>query len=321
MEEYNDTHRALVQAFLARSTMTGEELVEVVTAIHEVENPEEPTETTPEVCKDMISRINTALAPFDFEIRSTRDQTTRTEIFAFVNINPDTIIQGATHHSADEIAFFRRLLDAMFETNNQYKAEVMAVSSNEALNLNKNPRVQPTQINGEDGDQTQSTGEGQGPGLTMKQAQEALEMFVDEGWLRKSRAGWYTLAPRGLLELSYYLQQTYNDEADPEESEDPDTPPIKRIKDCFACREIITIGQRCDKLDCPIRLHDPCAASFFKVNKNGKCPGCKIPWTGKEPVGEKAAAKLKRRAGGGADRRRSTQSSRRQRRRGGDGGP
>jgi hypothetical protein len=76
----------------------------------------------------------------------------------------------------------------MFETNNQYKAEVMAVSSNEALNLNKNPRVQATQVaEGEEGEQAPPTGEGQGPGLTMKQAQEALEMFVDEEWLRKSR--------------------------------------------------------------------------------------------------------------------------------------
>lgn len=92
----------------------------------------------------------------------------------------------------------------MFETNNQYKAEVMAVSSNEALNLNKNPRVQATQATqadgGEDGEQTAQTGEGQGPGLTMKQAQEALEMFVDEEWLRKSR-----YVPLSLLVTPVYI--------------------------------------------------------------------------------------------------------------------
>jgi hypothetical protein len=128
-----------------------------------------------------IADINEELSKFDFEIRSMRDQKDRSTTWAFVNSNPDTIIQGATHHSADEIAYFRRLLDAMFETNNTLRAEVMAVRANDAIHLNKNPPRAVEEVVPE-GMHATSSG-----GLTMKGAEDALKVFVDEGWLEKSR--------------------------------------------------------------------------------------------------------------------------------------
>lgn len=86
------------------------------------------------------------------------------------------MIEGATGHSADEIAYFRRLLDAMFDVNNTRKAEVFAVRVNDAIHLNKNP-PRP------EGD-TEGPG---GGGLTLKAAEEALENFVREGWLERSK--------------------------------------------------------------------------------------------------------------------------------------
>jgi hypothetical protein len=116
------------------------------------------------------------------------------------------------------------------------------------------------------------------------------------------RGNWYTLAPRGLLELNIYLQQTYNDlgatpSDEDEDNEDGRPAGEKRIKDCFACKELLTVGQRCEKLTCPVRMHDPCAAQYFRVHKDKKCPECQKAWTGKEPVGEAAAGKLKKRIG------------------------
>lgn len=131
-----------------------------------------------------ISDINDELSKFDFEIRSMRDQSDRHTIWAFVNSSPDTIIQMATHHSADEIAYFRRLLDAMFETNNTLRAEVLAVRANEALHLNKNPP--PPRVDDARPPASSAAVSSSG-GLTMKQAEEALKAFVDEGWLQKSR--------------------------------------------------------------------------------------------------------------------------------------
>ena len=92
-----------------------------------------------------------------------------------MNNTPDPIIEGATQHTADEIAFFRRLLDAMFETNNTPRAEVLAVRYYDAIHLNKNSVA-------EEGE-TKAT---HGAGLTLKGAEEALAKFVEEGWLEKS---------------------------------------------------------------------------------------------------------------------------------------
>ncbi|KAF8537856.1 RING-like domain-containing protein, partial [Trichophaea hybrida] len=287
---YTDFHRSLVQAFLARATMTGDQASEVVAAILTAENPSQPVpkdSITSAILSQHIADINEELSKFDFEIRSMRDQKDRSTIWALVNSNPDIIIQGATHHNADEIAFFRRLLDAMFETNNTLRAEVMAVRVNDAIHLNKNP---PKAASEEVPEGMHAISSG---GLTMKGAEDALKMFVDEGWLEKSRGNWYTLAPRGLLELNVYLQQTYNDRSatpSDEEEDDEDERPAgeKRIKDCFACKELLTMGQRCEKLTCPVRMHEPCATHYFRVHKDKKCPGCQKTWTGKEPVGEAA---------------------------------
>jgi hypothetical protein len=245
-----------------------------------------------------IGDLNDELGKFDFEVRSMRDQVDRSTVYALVNSTPDSIIQGATHHTPDEIAFFRRLLDAMFETNNTRRAEVFAVKENDALHLNKNPP----------GEGEASTG-----GLTHKTAEEALARFVEEGWLEKSRYSipwpdprgyaadehrnnFYTLAPRGLLELSVYLKETYGDvESSEEDSDEEEHPPRRRIKKCEACSELLTVGQRCEKLACDVRMHEPCAVQFFRVNKDKKCPKCKTKWSGKELVGEAAAGKLKRR--------------------------
>lgn len=85
-----------------------------------------------------------------------------------MNNSPDPIIEAATQHTPDEIAFFRRLLDAMFETNNTPRAEVLAVRAHDAIHLNKNVEA------------------ASGGGLSLKGAEEALAKFVDEGWLEKS---------------------------------------------------------------------------------------------------------------------------------------
>lgn len=96
------------------------------------------------------------------------DQRSGEKFYCVINTLSDEYIQLATTHNADEIAFFRRLLDAMFIGNNEPGKEVMAVPQAEAYLLGKPGR-------GEE--------EEQGAGLTGKEVEHVLGEFVEEGWL------------------------------------------------------------------------------------------------------------------------------------------
>ena len=262
--------------------------------------------------QSFLTAANTALSPFDFTIRTLPSQTTpaapgapRTTYYVLTNITSDSLVQVATTHSAEEIAFFRRLLDCMFETNNTPRLELCAVRSMDAVKLHK-PRPGdllllplPSQLEsgggggggGSDPDAGPSSSTQQAAtqqattstaGLSMKEAELALRAFVTEGWLELSPTGWYTLSPRSIAELQQYLLDTYN-------IPDEEGVPIDRVKSCHGCKELLTIGQRCENLDCPIRLHDACTEGFFRMSRQRKCPSCGGDWEGNKFVGERAA--------------------------------
>lgn len=136
--------------------------------------------------------------------------------------------------------------------------------------------------------------------LTLPQAETMLARLVEEGWFEKSPKGFYSLSPRGLMELRGWLVDTYNDD-------DEEGNRGKRIKFCAACRDIITIvspplvylwrkgkgmltvqGQRCSNRDCTGRLHDTCIRNFFRMQQSERCPVCKAEWPGDKYVGERA---------------------------------
>lgn len=282
-------------------------------AIYTLTNEAERKETLPEDITEAdfnsyISAANTRISPFDLEIRSTFHQTTRTRLYALVNSTSDPIIQLATVHTAEEISFLKRVLDAMFETYNTSRHEVMAITSMQAIRLSKPRDIEAGTPNGVE---TQGSA---GQGLKMAEAEKMLKTLVDEGWFEKSRKGFYTLSPRALMELRGWLIETYND-VDEEEDDEEDRAP--RIKQCIACKEIVTIvrhnafckfladdlkGQRCSQRNCTCRLHDICTQNFFRMQRSRDCPLCKTEWTGNDFVGERAAPKnsqqAKRRNGG-----------------------
>lgn len=145
----------------------------------------------------------------------------------------------------------------------------------------------------EAGDDTQFVDKG----VTVEQTERLLARMIKEDWLERSKAGYYTLAPRALLELRTWLMDTYNDQDEPDE--------WQRIKFCAACREILTVGQRCANANCVVRLHNICEAAYWNSRPAKKCPKCHTPWTGNKFVGEKVITtteeylKGKRRSGGG----------------------
>ena len=152
-------------------------------------------------------------------------------MYALVNSTSDHITQLATIHTAEEISFLKRVLDAMFETYNTQRHEVMAITSMQAIKLAKPSADERRQTQG--GTETQG---GSGQGLTMGEAEKMMKTLVEEGWFEKSQRGYYSLSPRALMELRGWLWETYNDID--EDEEDEGTP--KKIKQCFACKEIIT---------------------------------------------------------------------------------
>lgn len=183
-----------------------------------------------------ITAANTALSPFDLEIRSTHHQQTRARIYALVNCTSDPITQLATTHSADEISYLKRVLDGMFETYNTPRHEVMAITSMQAVRLHKLPAEHNSRREAQDGAATQGSA---GQGLTMMQGEKVLQTVVEEGWLEKSGRGYYSLSARGLMELRGWLVETYNEAGDEEEDDEEER--VVRVKLCFACKEIITV--------------------------------------------------------------------------------
>ncbi|KAG9734661.1 DNA repair protein Nse1, partial [Aureobasidium melanogenum] len=225
---YNNSHRAFLQSFLSRATLTFEQARPIVAAIEKAQAQDgrdiQPADITEQDVSNYINVTNAAISPFDLEIRETLSQHDRTRIYALVNVSSDSITQLATTHTPDEIAFVKRCLDAMFETNNTYRSEVLAVRSTEALRLAKPPTTQTQDAEPTQGAQSQS--------LTMMQAQRMLQAMVDEGWFELSKKDYYTLTPRALMELRGWLVETYNDDED------------ERIKNCSACKAIITMVGR-----------------------------------------------------------------------------
>jgi non-structural maintenance of chromosomes element 1 len=292
---YDNTHRAFLQALIARSTLTFAESKPLLSLIQTSHNPDRPVleeDITRTDFEQYVHAVNNAISAFDMEIRSTAHQSNRgVEVFALVNTASDALTQMATVHSADEIAFVKRVLDCMFETNNTRRAEVMAVTGQQALNLAK---VQDNNRR-ESGAATQETQtqaiNPQNASLTMFQAEKTLRLLVSESWFEVSDKGFYTLSPRALMELRGWLIDTYNDR-DNDSDDSDEGHPHEKIKVCMACREIVTQGQRCPDptLRCPARLHVHCVGKMWRAQGGREiCPTCKKEWKEPLPVGERAA--------------------------------
>lgn len=222
MAEHENTNRAFIQVFLTRNILTFQEAQPMLAAIFSVHEKKDvnTNDITQEDFDSMLSAANDALSPLDFEIRSTLHQETRERYYALVNTTSDALTQIATIHSTDEIGYVKRLLDTMFETNNNERREAMCIAGKEALNLARAGRRDT------DGQQSQPKFN-----LTSTEAESLLSNLAVEGWLDKSRKGFYSLSPRALMELKGWLVETYNDEDDN----------VQKIKSCQACKEIITV--------------------------------------------------------------------------------
>lgn len=293
-EGYDDTHKAFLQAFMARGTLTFSEAQTVLAKIKTAaqgSGPEiRPSAITMDDFTHYVQMAREAIEPLDYDIRIMRHQIRNRggRVWVFLNANSDGPTQMATTRTAEEVAYIKRLLDAMYMDYNTERMEVMAVNEAQALKISR-PARQDANGNGA----TQAEG---AKGLKHSEVLSLLASLVAEGWLEKSAAGFYSLSPRSLVELWGWLSETYNDEEGT----------WQRIKFCEACKEIVTHGQRCSNLDCVIRLHDICQDDYWRTQREKKCPKCRTAWDGEHFVGERAVTSRSGYQRGRGGRRSST---------------
>jgi non-structural maintenance of chromosomes element 1 len=209
-----------------------------------------PNDITYSSFQTTLSTLNAQLSPFAYEIRSLHPQTAPTRapeqaVYALVNVTSDPQTALATLYTPDEIAFVRRLLDAIFDTNNTPAREVCAVKGMEAVRL---ARVSPTtqtqtqqqRVNG-NGDESQSPAAGgQAASLTLDRAEKLVDGLVEQEWMDRSAAGYLTLSTRSLMELGQWLVETYNEPVEMDGGDGSERE-WQRIKMCEGCKQIVTI--------------------------------------------------------------------------------
>ncbi|KAK1783132.1 Nse1 non-SMC component of SMC5-6 complex-domain-containing protein [Copromyces sp. CBS 386.78] len=287
---YNDANRAFLQGFMARGTLTfpqGQKLVAAILAAANGE-PVDPESISQDAFANFVRTAREAVEPLDYDIRSSRDELRNGErIWAFINAHSDPPTQMATTHTAEEVAYIKRLMDLMFDEYNTVRMEVMAVDEGQALKASRPKKGRESQHPNDQDDEDQPSTTTSDRGLKHSEVLSLLSSLVAEGWLEKSRAGFYSLSPRSLIEMWSWLVATYNDDSD-------SAGDWQRIKFCESCKEIVTYGQRCSEMDCTVRLHDICQDRYWRTRRGEKkCPKCETEWTGDHFVGERAITSRK----------------------------
>lgn len=232
--DYGDANRAFLQAMLSRSTLTLDSARPLLAALQSYHLGKEvlPEDISAEDLNRYVSQANDKVSPLDLEIRTTFHQKTREKVYALVNTTSDAMTQLATSYTPDEIAFVKRMLDEMFDgRHNTARTEAMCLSGIDAIKLGRAPNNRRETQN-EDVDNTNT--QASVGSLSPKEAETLLDKLVQEDWLEKSRAGFYSLTPRALMELKGWLVDTYNDEDDEGEKRD-------KVKFCHACKDIVTV--------------------------------------------------------------------------------
>ncbi|KAI7897821.1 Nse1 non-SMC component of SMC5-6 complex-domain-containing protein [Cokeromyces recurvatus] len=98
--------------------------------------------------------------------------------------------------------------------------------------------------------------------LTLKDTQDILDRLVQDRWIAMEEKGVYYLDTRAIAELQSYFREQYSD----------------IVKECTTCLDFITMGERCEVEECPVRLHKYCADKLFANKNNPCCPQCSTRW-------------------------------------------
>jgi hypothetical protein len=191
MVSSNDVPRLFLQAVFSRGFLSEKLALTLWTkSIEAVKAADEaldiPNDGSRAAWDDFVAKINNSLDDLDLEFRHLHDEATGRAMYALVNRKGDEIAQMATEYTAQEIAFFKAIVEQIILAPN----EAYSVSSLAALR-----EVNALKSN-----------------MTKAQAEIVLASFVAKGWLLKSQRGRYSLSTRTLIELYKYLKETFGDE-------------------------------------------------------------------------------------------------------------
>jgi len=98
--------------------------------------------------------------------------------------------------------------------------------------------------------------------FSRREREETLTRMANDMWLVEER-GEISLSARSIYELDVYIREVYKDQA----------------VICPACNALVVRGQRCEKGNCSVRIHNHCAKKLFKAGTQRKCPSCKTAWS------------------------------------------
>ncbi|KAI8374425.1 Nse1 non-SMC component of SMC5-6 complex-domain-containing protein [Radiomyces spectabilis] len=176
---YDDRQRLFLQSLLSYKILDEDKAMELYRRVCQL------TEKDQIDFAEFIASINKEINEMDIAIRRSHNQRDGQPILALVNTKEDEIAQIATHYTANEISYFRQLIELIMMSDD----EDYAVQSMTALQLGQKMK----------------------PLLTQKETEELLDRFVEDGWLYLTPTGVYTMDNRALLELQAYLRQQFGD--------------------------------------------------------------------------------------------------------------
>ncbi|KAF9970034.1 hypothetical protein BGZ73_007361 [Actinomortierella ambigua] len=250
MSGFTNTHRLFLQAAISRRHMdeaTAKDLYKrVCEATHGMSLF---NEYDADNYDEFIDKLNEGLNSVEFEFRRAVDEVTGQPVISLTNTNGQKIAQVATSYNPTELEYFKHLLDAIVNADDDafcIGSKAALIESSNLKNKDNKPLV-----------------------LTKKEAEALLARFVADQWFLRSSAGAYSLSMRTLLELQTFLKETYPNQ----------------IQECTLCMDIITKGQRCQVSACAARLHHHCAQRYFQNRTNKTCPTCQSQWTGNMLIG------------------------------------
>ncbi|BGP38394.1 hypothetical protein JCM10450v2_002339 [Rhodotorula kratochvilovae] len=205
----------------------------------------------PPALENFVAQMEPGLSLCGLDIKTTRDQESGAGMYILVNTIQDEPAKVATEYKAEEIAFFKAVVEKiMLAPRLSY-----SITQTDAVRCAK--------------------------GITRSAAIQLVKSLLAKGWLSLHSSGRLILSPRSLVELAPYLRETFA--VDAEDGEEPE-PRHRVVVDCNDCLAIVTSGYACPNVACGVRLHTFCAPR--RLGANGQCPDhfanpdhpCKQTW-------------------------------------------
>ncbi|GAA6055373.1 hypothetical protein JCM3770_001077 [Rhodotorula araucariae] len=192
----------------------------------------------PPALETFVAQMEPGLSLCGLDIKTTRDQESGAGLYILVNTIQDEPAKVATEYKAEEIAFFKAVLEKiMLAPRLSY-----SITQTDAVRCAKAP-------------------------ITRSAAIQLVKSLLAKGWLSLHSSGRLILSPRSLVELAPYLRETF---ADDDEDDDETDPRHRVVVDCNDCLAIVTSGYACPNAACGVRLHTFCAPR--RLGANGQCP-------------------------------------------------